>query len=142
MAEGEQTEKRDFHEEVERSVRETFRNIEREEGALLAKTLSAFQERYLEAISSLRRPLVFDPFTGSSAMLQALWVSRHLPKEQIEKARTLAGFVFDDAAVAESWLAEPNLALENKAPVELLGTAEGFGTVCNLLMRIEHGVLA
>jgi putative toxin-antitoxin system antitoxin component (TIGR02293 family) len=54
----------------------------------------------------------------------------------------LAEAVFGDKEVATSWLREPNLATDNKPPVDLLGATEGYERVINLLLRIEYGILA
>ena len=42
---------------------------------------------------------------------------------------------------AASWLREPNLAMDDQRPIDLLGTEEGFHRVKNLLLRIQYGVL-
>ena len=74
--------------------------------------------------------------------LEASWIETHLPKQQIAAIKQMADTVFGDEKIAESWLSEPNLAMDGKRPVDLLGTEEGFGRVKNLLLRIQYGVLA
>jgi hypothetical protein len=64
------------------------------------------------------------------------------PAEQVKAATSLATDVFEDPAVAEKWLNDPNLATDNLPPLVLLGTPEGFDRVKTLLQRIEYGVLA
>lgn len=78
----------------------------------------------------------------SSAPLEARWVEAHLPQSQIEEIRLLATRAFDDEDLATSWLTEPNLATDEKPPIALLGTPQGFDRVQNLLLRIQYGVLA
>jgi putative toxin-antitoxin system antitoxin component (TIGR02293 family) len=60
----------------------------------------------------------------------------------IQAVEGLATAVFEDAAIAERWLREPNLATENRPPIELLDSPAGFARVTTLLERIEYGVLA
>jgi uncharacterized protein (DUF2384 family) len=62
--------------------------------------------------------------------------------EQIEKAMELATSVFGDAQFAKEWLNEPKLATDEKPPIALLGTEEGFARVMIFLHRIEWGILA
>jgi putative toxin-antitoxin system antitoxin component (TIGR02293 family) len=59
-----------------------------------------------------------------------------------EDISRLAERVFGNQQNAFKWLHQPNLATDNKAPIELLGTLEGFKRVENLLLRIDYGVLA
>src|SRR5437763_410409 len=68
--------------------------------------------------------------------LERDWIVSHLPTDQIGRATSLAIEVFDDEEVAVAWLREPNLATDNKAPIALLGTTEGYERVRNLLLRI------
>ena len=77
-----------------------------------------------------------------NGQLAARWVNSHLPKEQLSAIQNLAIEVFGDEKVAIDWLCEPNLAANNQAPVDLLGTDEGFRKIENFLHRIEYGVLA
>jgi putative toxin-antitoxin system antitoxin component (TIGR02293 family) len=74
--------------------------------------------------------------------LQLQWVAANLPLAEISTIRELAHVVFEDADTAEAWLLEPNLALNNQRPIELIGRPSGFDTVKNLLLRIQYGVLA
>ncbi len=74
--------------------------------------------------------------------LYSAWIAEKLPKVQIDAAMQLALSVFEDNKVAKDWLNEPNLATDNKPPIALLGTEEGFSRVQTLLHRIEYGVLA
>ena len=53
----------------------------------------------------------------------------------------LANKVFGDPQTAKEWLLEPNLATDNRSPLSLLGTNDGFLRVQILLRRIEYGVL-
>ena len=74
--------------------------------------------------------------------LEEDWIVSHLPTDQIGRTTSLAIEVFGDEDVAVAWLREPNLATDNKAPIAMLGTTEGYERVRNLLLRIEYGVLA
>ncbi|MBV9225269.1 MAG: DUF2384 domain-containing protein [Acidobacteriaceae bacterium] len=84
-------------------------------------------------------PVKFDVVNYS---LANTWVHGHLPKQQINDIRTLAEEALGDPAAALSWLCEPNMAADDRPPIQLLGTPEGFGRVKNLLLRIQYGVLA
>lgn len=70
------------------------------------------------------------------------WVQSNAPVKQIRDIEALAEGVMGDKQLAHRWLSEPSLALNNRPPIELLGTPEGFDRVKTLLMRIERGVLA
>jgi Protein of unknown function (DUF2384) len=74
--------------------------------------------------------------------LVSRWVKTHAPVNQIREIEALAEAVIGDKYKAHKWLSEPNLALDNKPPVDLLGTDEGYARVKTLLMRIETGILA
>jgi putative toxin-antitoxin system antitoxin component (TIGR02293 family) len=74
--------------------------------------------------------------------LYSAWIENKLPKAQIESALELAMDVFQDRDAAIAWLNEAHLATNNKAPIALLGTEEGFLHLKTLLSRIAHGVLA
>jgi putative toxin-antitoxin system antitoxin component (TIGR02293 family) len=63
------------------------------------------------------------------------------PSTQIESVMKLANDVFEDQNVASEWLKEPNIATDEKPPLSLLGTDEGFNRVATLLHRIEYGIL-
>jgi putative toxin-antitoxin system antitoxin component (TIGR02293 family) len=54
----------------------------------------------------------------------------------------IATEVFDDAEKAQSWLKRPQFGLAGEIPLELMKSEVGAREVENLLMRIEHGVLA
>lgn len=54
----------------------------------------------------------------------------------------LATGVFDDKLKAWSWLKRPQFGLGGKVPIDLMKSETGAREVENLLMRIEHGVLA
>jgi len=71
-----------------------------------------------------------------------VWVMQNLPRFQIESVLRLAVSVFENEEVAREWLNQPNLATDEKPPIALLGTEEGFLRVQTLLHRIEYGVLA
>jgi putative toxin-antitoxin system antitoxin component (TIGR02293 family) len=47
-----------------------------------------------------------------------------------------------DPAKAESWLREPNRALQGKQPMDLLGSDVGARAVEKVLGRIEHGIFS
>jgi putative toxin-antitoxin system antitoxin component (TIGR02293 family) len=54
----------------------------------------------------------------------------------------IATAVLDDKLRAWSWLKRPQFGLGGKVPIELMKSETGAREVENLLMRIEHGVLA
>ena len=70
------------------------------------------------------------------------WVTSHAPVVQINAITSLAQKVIGDNDKAKKWLSEPNIALDNKAPVTLLGDRQGYERVRTLLLRIEYGVLS
>jgi putative toxin-antitoxin system antitoxin component (TIGR02293 family) len=64
------------------------------------------------------------------------------PAEQFATMRRIEAYaqtVFESPEVAKIWLSEPNPALDNRAPEDLLLTETGRRTVETLLRRIEHG---
>lgn len=66
----------------------------------------------------------------------------HVPITEIHDLEALAEAVIGDREEARKWLSEPNLATDNRAPILLAGSPEGYERVRNLLLRIEFGVLA
>jgi len=50
--------------------------------------------------------------------------------------------VFENEGKALLWLNSPNLALGDVRPFDLLATREGVKKVLDVLVRIEHGILA
>jgi putative toxin-antitoxin system antitoxin component (TIGR02293 family) len=79
---------------------------------------------------------------GNIDDLAASWLSMNLPTAQIESVMALAASIFEDRRMAREWLNRPNLATDNKPPIALLGSEEGFLRVTTLLRRIEYGILA
>ena len=58
------------------------------------------------------------------------------------KIMALAGQVLEDTGEARAWMNEPQYALDEKIPRELLTTDAGARQVEEVLNRIEHGYLA
>ncbi len=54
----------------------------------------------------------------------------------------LANKVFGNEQTAAEWLKQRHMATDDKAPLELISTGEGFERVKTLLLQIEYGVLA
>ena len=77
-----------------------------------------------------------------SKRLNEIWIAAHLPTSQIEEILKLAAAVLGDREKAAKWLSRPRLALDNRAPIHLIGEKDGFERVQHLLLRIEYGVLA
>jgi putative toxin-antitoxin system antitoxin component (TIGR02293 family) len=50
--------------------------------------------------------------------------------------------VFGDEHKASHWLATPLPLLENRAPSDLLNSAEGLKRVDDVLTRIEHNIFS
>jgi len=67
----------------------------------------------------------------------ALEADRLLTVEQVLK-RGME--VFEDAGDLQAWLERKHQLLENKRPMDLLGSTFGIGLVLMELGRIEHGV--
>jgi putative toxin-antitoxin system antitoxin component (TIGR02293 family) len=62
--------------------------------------------------------------------------------DQVARLLRIKGYardVFEDAGVAETWLAEVNPALGDRVPAELLLTDEGTRAVETVLRRIDYG---
>ena len=55
------------------------------------------------------------------------------------RVEVLALAVFSSKEKAERWIGEPNPALANKPPLDLVKTDKGFESVCDVLTRIESG---
>jgi len=70
------------------------------------------------------------------------WIGTHLPAAEISEITAMAERIFGDKLTALNWLRQPNLATDDKAPIDLLGAPDGFNRVKHLLLRIEYGVLA
>ena len=79
---------------------------------------------------------------GTVAALAQRWITGHLPAAEIEEISTLASAVIGDRSKATQWLSEPNIATDNRAPIDLIGEKDGYERVKSLLLRIEYGVLA
>jgi hypothetical protein len=79
---------------------------------------------------------------GASAFLIQHWIRNHVPTTQINEISILASAVLGDRDKAVRWLSEPNPAMDNRPPIDLVGEHDGFDRVKNLLLRIEYGVLA
>lgn len=58
------------------------------------------------------------------------------------KIMALAEQVLEDADNAKKWMSEPQSALGNEVPRDLLSTDVGAKQVENLLLQMEHGYLA
>ena len=78
----------------------------------------------------------------STDVLLEHWALSHTPVAQIRQIEALAERVLGDQTAARVWLLRPNLATDDKPPLDLLGDPAGFQRVENLLLRIEYGVLA
>lgn len=70
------------------------------------------------------------------------WIGTHLPAAEISEITAMAERIFGDELTALNWLRQPNLATDDKAPIDLPGAPDGFNRVKHLLLRIEYGVLA
>lgn len=47
-----------------------------------------------------------------------------------------------DVSRAAMWISRPNRALGGESPLDLADTSAGYHEVCDLIMRIEHGVVS
>jgi hypothetical protein len=82
-----------------------------------------------------------DITASGSAFLVQHWIRNHVPTTQINEISILASAVLGDKDKAVRWLSEPNPAMNNRPPIDLVGENNGFDRVKNLLLRIEYGVL-
>ena len=84
-------------------------------------------------------------FIPASTLARKVRERRKLGREEADQVARLlhikvhAREVFEDAATAEAWLNEPNPALGQRVPVELLVTDEGTRAVETVLRRIDYG---
>lgn len=116
-------------------------------GSLAGPAIRPILTRNVFIHGSLVRDAI-EPFTvirrrsdDDQEQLTASWINENLPADDIETIRSLARDVFGDRVIASEWLQRPNLATDNRPPIALLGTQEGFHRVKTLLQRIEYGVL-
>ena len=79
---------------------------------------------------------------GPREKLVRHWIESHLPAAQIEEITSLATAIFEDESKAVRWLSRINVATDDRPPLDLIGEENGYARVKNLLLRIEHGVLA
>jgi hypothetical protein len=82
------------------------------------------------------------PVGNATVALIQHWIKNHVPTTQIEEISILASAVIGDQDQAVKWLSEPNLAMDNRPPIDFIGEKDGYERVKNLLLRIEYGVLA
>jgi putative toxin-antitoxin system antitoxin component (TIGR02293 family) len=81
----------------------------------------------------------------ASTLARKVRERRKLAREEADQVARLlrvkvyAREVFEDAAMADAWLNEPNPALGHQVPVELLVTDEGTRAVETVLRRIDYG---
>jgi putative toxin-antitoxin system antitoxin component (TIGR02293 family) len=81
----------------------------------------------------------------ASTLARKVREGRKLTREEADQVARLlrikayAAEVLEDPAVAETWLLEPNPALGNRVPAELLVTDEGTRAVETVLRRIDYG---
>ena len=59
----------------------------------------------------------------------------------VAEVRRRAEEALGDREKAHRWLATANRALGGRTPQEMLATAEGAQVVCDILTRIEHGIV-
>ena len=106
---------------------------------------------YREA-ERLREAVGFDPhamaaFLGIStktytrrAETGALGAAESLKVEMLERALAHATRVFGDEHEARSWLDSPIISLDERRPIDHLGTIQGFERVKETLAKIEYGM--
>jgi putative toxin-antitoxin system antitoxin component (TIGR02293 family) len=66
-------------------------------------------------------------------------------QNDLARITKLAIEVFSDAEIAKEWLTNPNLAMLNITPIQLILSPDqpnGYLIVETLLHRIDHGILA
>ena len=61
-------------------------------------------------------------------------------EERRAEVSRLATDVFGDADLAQSWMLEPAIGLNQQVPADLVESAEGADLVETYLMQIEYGV--
>jgi putative toxin-antitoxin system antitoxin component (TIGR02293 family) len=97
----------------------------------------------------LHSPDVFERVLGMSLRtFQRLKLAPRKPLSREQSGRTWqvaeilakAIEVFGSQEEAETWLARPAIALEQRRPIDLLATPPGMKLVEDLLGRIEYGV--
>lgn len=82
---------------------------------------------------------VFRHYGAATAEVIAVLLGRLVTER---KARILdrATAVFGSRLEAEQWLVSPVMGLNQRRPIDLLGTADGAETVEDFLGRVEYGV--
>ena len=100
---------------------------------------ASFRDGLVPASSGLKRRTVYKlsiPPTNSTFMqsdeMYARWI------ELLNKSIRVMG----NLIAAREWLDAPKYGLEDKTPIELAQSKEGFKEVCQLLNRIEHGIFS
>ena len=110
----------------------------------LKTTVSKAPVRRAAEAAGVRPPVKLSLPSSETATLVQFWIGAkaRVPVALIAEINALATEVFESEDAALRWLQAPNLATDDRAPVELIGEPNGFKRVRNLLLRIEYGVLA
>ena len=124
---------------VQQAILAGLQGLHRTEPAHIAAPFNPLSRIIINRPPASARTL---PQGASIAALAQQWLNHHMPTNEIEEISALAADVLEDAEQGVRWLSTPNLATDNRAPIELIGEKDGFERVKNLLMRIEYGVLA
>jgi uncharacterized protein (DUF2384 family) len=139
-------------EHTSKRVRSAKAAHEPESKGLKVERMVGAGSRLIDAVDTLVKRHVVDtvdpsflPSVAKQTPAETLvrhWIENHVPVSQIQEITSLAINVLGDTNQALDWLMHPNLATDNKPPVDLIAEQEGFERVKNLLLRIEFGVLA
>lgn len=84
-------------------------------------------------------------FIPASTLARKVREGRKLAREEADQVARLlrvkayAAEIFESTEVAETWLRDPNPALGDRLPAELLVTDEGTRAVETVLRRIDYG---
>jgi putative toxin-antitoxin system antitoxin component (TIGR02293 family) len=108
---------------------------------LFTDVLSTIQSRLHISNQELSELIMISPRT-----LDRRKKEKTLPPDESERCYRVARLtdlavqVFEDDGKAANWFGQPNYALGNKRPIELIKTEPGARLVERLLGQIEHGI--
>ena len=101
----------------------------------LARLLRLPTKRIMLAIAMSPRTMARRKLTGRLHKVE----SDHVVRIAL-MLNTATRLYSGDVSRAAMWISRPNRALAGAAPLDFADTAPGYQEICDLIMRIEHGV--
>lgn len=103
--------------------------------------LSTLQRRLHLSNQALSELLMISPRTLDRRKKESTLPSDESERSyRIARLTDLAYQIFENMSKVSEWFEEPNYALGNKKPIELVKTEPGAKIVENVLGRIRHGI--